>query len=49
MLRANAPRTPVHERSLYRHKRYRTALPEIFASVQEVLDPWIATLGYDGA
>lgn len=42
-------RMPVHERSLYRHKRYRAALPEIFAGVQEMLDPWLAELGYDGA
>jgi tetratricopeptide (TPR) repeat protein len=40
---------PVHTRGLYRHEEYLTAMPNLFAEVNESLNPWIAELGYAGA
>ncbi|WP_284258083.1 tetratricopeptide repeat-containing sulfotransferase family protein [Acidocella aquatica] len=39
-------REAVHGRGLYRHRAYQTQMPALFAEVREILDPWIAELGY---
>ena len=44
-----ALREPVHTRGLYRHEEYLTVMPNLFAEVNDSLNPWIAELGYAGA
>ena len=44
-----ALREPVHKRGLYRHEEYLTVMPNLFAEVNDSLNPWIAELGYAGA
>ncbi len=44
-----AVREPLHARGRYRHLEYRARLPDLFAEVQEILQPWIDELGYGDA
>ena len=36
----------VHERGVYRYREYQKIMPNLFADVQEILNPWISELGY---
>jgi tetratricopeptide (TPR) repeat protein len=57
-LRANAarPRDPVpahfalreklHERGVFRYRAYEAVMPNLFAELRDVLNPWIEELGY---
>jgi hypothetical protein len=31
---------------VYRYRAYQSQMPGLFAEVREILDPWIAELGY---
>jgi Tfp pilus assembly protein PilF len=44
-----AMREPVHDRGVYRYRDYLQTMPNLFNEVRDVLEPWIAGLGYDGA
>ncbi len=44
-----AVREALHTRGLYRYREYRAAMPNLFAEVEEILNPWIARLGYEAA
>lgn len=39
-------REPVHQRGVYRFRDYQQIMPNLFADVREVLNPWIEELGY---
>lgn len=41
-----AGREAVHGRGVYRYRAYQRQMPDLFAEVREILDPWIAELGY---
>ena len=41
-----AGREPVHGRGVYRYRAYQSQMPDLFAEVREILDPWIAELKY---
>jgi tetratricopeptide (TPR) repeat protein len=41
-----AMRESLHDRSVYRYQKYLQAVPNLFNEVREVLEPWIAGLGY---
>ena len=42
-----AGREAVHNRAAWRFKPYRVALPNLFAEVAPILDPWVRELGYE--
>ena len=42
-----AGREAVHTRAAWRFKPYRMALPNLFAEVAPILDPWVRELGYE--
>lgn len=44
-----AVRESVHDRGVYRYRDYLQTMPNLFNEVQDVLEPWIAGLGYGGA
>jgi tetratricopeptide (TPR) repeat protein len=44
-----AMRESVHDRGLYQYREYLQAVPNLFNEVRDVLEPWIAGLGYGGA
>jgi tetratricopeptide (TPR) repeat protein len=44
-----AMRESVHGRGVYRYREYLQTMPNLFNEVRDVLDPWIAELGYGGA
>ena len=42
-----AGRGAVHSRAAWRFKPYRAALPNLFAEVAPILDPWVREFGYE--
>ncbi|MDE1896917.1 MAG: sulfotransferase [Rhodospirillales bacterium] len=42
-----AGRAAVHSRAAWRFKQYHAALPNLFAEVAPILDPWVRAFGYE--